>query len=120
MTWLAHRVVAFLLALLATAVIIAAVRVAEWADRIADRRRFERAVEDIVAGAEAEYAAHVQRRADAALLDEYAVRRPMPKRPAPPAAEPGEPWQLRRTVGADVPPGLVEPGAPNTLNGETE
>lgn len=44
-TWLAHRVVAFLLALLATAVIIAAVRVAEYADRVADRCRAARAAE---------------------------------------------------------------------------
>lgn len=131
-TWLVHHLVAFLLALLATAVIIAAVRVAEYADRVRGRRAAERLVDGIVADAQAAYASHVQRRADAALLAEYAAGHPMPQRPAPPSAEPGEPWQLPGAdrvarglddlflrLGPPPAPGLVEPDAPNTLNGET-
>lgn len=33
-----------------------------------------------------------------ALLDDLAVLHPMPQRPAPPAAAPGEPWQLPASV----------------------
>lgn len=55
-----------------------------------------------------------------ARLNELALN-PMPQRPSPPLAAPGEPWQLRRPVGADVPPGLVDPGVSNdTLDGEQQ
>jgi hypothetical protein len=35
---------------------------------------------------------------NAALLDDLAALHPMPQRPAPPAAAPGEPWQLPAPV----------------------
>lgn len=35
---------------------------------------------------------------NAALLDDLAVLHPMPQRPAPPAAAPGEPWRLPASV----------------------
>jgi hypothetical protein len=35
---------------------------------------------------------------NAVLLDDLAVLHPMPQRPAPPAAAPGEPWQLPASV----------------------
>lgn len=124
MTWLAHHACAFLLTLAVVAGIVVALRVAEYLDRVGDRRAAARSaavVDGIVADAQAAYAAYVQSRAGAALLDDLAVLHPMPQRPAPPPAGPGEPWRLRPAVGADdLSSGLVDPGAPNqTLNGET-
>jgi len=120
-TWLAHHVAGFFLTLAVVAVVVAAVRLAEYADRLADRRQaaLDAAVVDgIVADAEAAYAGYVQSRANAALADEYADRFPMPKRPAAPAAEPGESWQLPHkndTLG----PRLVERAdLTETLDGE--
>lgn len=51
-----------------------------------------------------------------AVLDEYAVRYPMPQRPGPAPAAPSEPWQLGRKDDA----GLVELGdfEINPLGGE--
>lgn len=139
MIWLAHHVAGFLLTLAVVAVVVAAVRLAEYADRVGDRRQAARdaaVVDGIVADAQAAYRVYVQQRAGASLLDEYAAGHPMPKRPAPPAPPLGEPWQLpgsdRVARGLDdlflrlgpppaqIPsPGLVEPGVPNEfLNGE--
>jgi hypothetical protein len=38
------------------------------------------------------------REENAALLDDLALLHPMPQRPAPPPADPGEPWQLPASV----------------------
>jgi hypothetical protein len=97
-----------------------------WLDRqarldavAAEKRRdwaLAKQVEGIVADAEAAYRKYSDVRLKAALADDYASLLPMPQRPAPPAAAPGEPWQLARknnTLG-----GLVERADSDTNPGE--
>lgn len=73
----------------------------------ADREAlFQRQAAEVLALADyfCRYSAHQQ---GLSLLDELTDRHPMPKRPAPPPAAPGGPWQLRITTDM---PGLVGPG----------
>jgi hypothetical protein len=99
-------------------------RHARWLDRQA-RLEAERRLDEAVAVQAPVVLAHADSIIEQATFDrnlrhvaDLADRFPMPKRPAPPAPTPGEPWQLRET-STDT-PGLVEPGVPeNNLGGET-
>lgn len=115
MTWLAAHVAHLLWTLAALAVIFGGVWAVGYLERMQDRRRVARQVEEIVAAAQAEHAAWLERRAGADLADRYASEHPMRRRPEMPVA--GEPWRL---PDADDGPGApaTEPEINPRIGGE--